>query len=223
MNRQVSRIRSALSALAIGLVTGSALAEERPGGDFDYYLLALSWNAAWCEQVGDHWENGEGAGQCDARHAHGWLLHGLWPQYARGWPENCRSNARNPSRRETAAMADIMGSGSSAWHQWKKHGRCAGLAPGDYFAKARQAYDSIARPELLRRVTDRLSLDPDVIEAAFLKANPGLGPEDIVVTCQRGLIREVRVCLGKDLRPRACGQEQAQSCRAPAAAFPPMR
>ena len=35
---------------------------------------------------------------------------------------------RDPSRRESQQMADIMGSGGLAWHQWQKHGRCSGLS-----------------------------------------------------------------------------------------------
>ena len=79
-------------------------------------------------------------GQCDPDRDLGFTLHGLWPQRdSGGWPEYCETEARDPTRRETAAMADIMGSGGLAWYQWKKHGRCSGLPARGYYALARAA------------------------------------------------------------------------------------
>ncbi len=118
------------------IAAGSAVAEGERAGEFDYYVLSLSWSPTWCALEGDR----RGSPQCDADSDFGWVLHGLWPQYENGWPSYCRTGHRNPSRAETAAMADIMGSGGSAWHQWNKHGRCSGLSPDDYFALAREAY-----------------------------------------------------------------------------------
>ena len=92
-----------------------ALAENDKAGDFDYYVMALSWSPNWCEIEGDS----KNSDQCDARHDHGWILHGLWPQYHRGFPSNCNTPERSPSRSQTNAMADIMGTGGLAWHQWK--------------------------------------------------------------------------------------------------------
>lgn len=192
-------------------------------GDFSHYVLALSWNAAWCQAEGDARDGGRGAAQCDPKHAHGWLLHGLWPQRERGWPADCRTSQRDPSRAMTGAMADIMGSGGSAWHQWKKHGRCSALDPRAYFDLAREAYGSVTRPDVLRRLEDSVRLDPDIIEQAFLEANPGLKPSGVAVTCRDGLIREVRICLSKSLVPRACSPDTARGCRADTATFLPMR
>lgn len=103
------------------LLAGMARAEPGPPGAFDHYVLALSWSAGWCAVEGD----ARGADQCHPRHDHGFLLHGLWPQHAAGgWPEFCQSPHAPPSRAETRAMADIMGSAGLAWHQWRKHGSC---------------------------------------------------------------------------------------------------
>ena len=43
-------------------------------------------------------------------------------------------------------MADIMGGAGLAFYQWKKHGRCSGLSPQDYFATARRAFASVTIP-----------------------------------------------------------------------------
>jgi ribonuclease T2 len=142
-------------------------------GEFDYYVLALSWNAAWCEAEGA----GRGAAQCNPDLDIGFTLHGLWPQHIIGWPEFCKTPKRDPSRSETAAMADIMGSGGLAWYQWKKHGRCTGLDPADYFTHARKAWQAIERPELLRRVRLPARIASSAIEQAFLEVNAGLPPK----------------------------------------------
>ncbi|MEM9044261.1 MAG: ribonuclease T2 [Pseudomonadota bacterium] len=202
---------------AILFAASPALTDEP--GDFSHYVLALSWNAAWCDAEGDD----RGAGQCDAVHDHGWLMHGLWPQRENGWPEYCRKTGRDPSRTETGAMADVMGSGGLAWHQWKKHGRCSGLSYQQYFDLSRAAYESVQRPEILRRVTEPLAIAPKVIEEAFLQVNPGLAADQLAVKCRGGLIREVRICLTKDLVPRACTPAVARECKRSSATFVPMR
>ncbi|MEL7275780.1 MAG: ribonuclease T, partial [Pseudomonadota bacterium] len=102
--------------LLLLLLLAALPARSDSAGEFDYYVLALSWSPSWCAAEGD----ARGADQCDPRHDHGFILHGLWPQYESGYPEYCRSSLRDPSRRQTGAMEDIMGSGGLAWHQWKK-------------------------------------------------------------------------------------------------------
>ena len=191
---------------------------ERPG-DFDYYVMALSWNASWCEREGD----ARGADQCDPKHDYGFTLHGLWPQSEQGWPSYCRSAKRDPSRRQSGEMTDIMGSSGLAWHQWKKHGRCSGLSGQDYYRLSRAAYDSVTRPDILRRLPRDMDLPPKVIEEAFLEANPNLEADGVTVACRGGYIAEVRICLTRDLQPRRCARDVRRDCTATTAAMPMMR
>jgi len=200
------------------LLPRAALAADR-AGDFDYYVLSLSWNAAWCEAEGAD----RGAPQCDPAHDIGFTLHGLWPQHERGWPQYCTTAQRDPSRSETAAMADIMGSSGLAWHQWKKHGRCSGLDPADYFALAREAWGSINLPEVLTRIRVPVRIAPRAIEDAFLEVNPGLRAGGVTVTCQDRRFDEVRICLSKSLVPRACSGSTARDCALADPLFVPMR
>ncbi|HET7410375.1 MAG TPA: ribonuclease T2 [Paracoccaceae bacterium] len=208
--------------LAICLSAGMARAGDRTddvAGDFTHYVLALSWNASWCAREGE----ARDAAPCDPRHHLGFTLHGLWPQGDEGWPEYCLTRHADPSRAETAAMADIMGSGGLAWYQWKKHGRCAGLTAAEYFALARAAFGAVEQPQVLEQLERPVRIDPDVIEEAFLKANPGLAPDQLAVTCKGGLLQEVRVCLTRDLEPRACTAEVERGCRASSIELPPVR
>jgi ribonuclease T2 len=188
------------SPLALGLVLAAPAARAQ---GFDYYVLALSWTPSWCAAEGAR------DGQCDPERDLGFTLHGLWPQYEEGWPEDCASDAADPSRRETAAMADVMGSGSLAWYQWKKHGRCAGLPSREYFALARRLYGALDLPR-----PNAGSATAAGLEAAVLDANPALGSDGVIVTCRGGRIAELRLCLTPDGAPRACAADVlADACR----------
>ena len=196
-----------------------AHAQDDAAGDFDYYVTALTWSPNWCALTGDARRDD----QCDARHAYGFTLHGLWPQYESGYPSDCRSAQRDPSRAETAAMTDIMGSGGLAWYQWKKHGRCTGMTARDYFATARRAYGAVRLPDVFQQMNRRITLPASVVEDAFVDANPALPRDAITVTCDAGMIEEVRVCLTKDLAPRRCGDDVIRDCRLTDAVMEPVR
>jgi ribonuclease T2 len=202
-------MRRMIIALAAMGWAFDAAAEGEKAGDFDYYVMSLSWSSAWCELEGDARDDP----QCDAGRGLTFVLHGLWPQHEDGWPSYCRTMERDPSRSETAAMADIMGGAGLAFYQWKKHGRCSGLSSKAYFQTARAAFDRIRIPELFSQVDEDLTLPAEVIEAAFLEENPGLVRDQITVTCKDGLIQEVRLCLTKELEPRRCGADVIRDCR----------
>jgi ribonuclease T2 len=207
-----------MRSLLFWLLLAVQAAADRPGA-FDYYVLSLSWSPNWCALEGD----ARGSDQCDPRHDHGWTLHGLWPQYHRGWPSYCQSAERAPSRAMTGAMADIMGSGGLAWHQWKKHGTCSGLSAPAYFDLSREAYGRVVRPEVFRKLDRAVRLPATVVEEAFLKANPTVEPDGLTVTCKAGHIQEVRVCLARDLSPVPCGRDVVRDCALQNALFTPVR
>jgi ribonuclease T2 len=204
-----------LSALVLTALP--ALADGERAGDFDYYVLSLSWSPTWCALEGE----AEGSPQCDR--PLGWVLHGLWPQYEEGWPSFCRTAERDPTRRETAAMADIMGTAGLAWYQWKKHGRCAGLPPEDYFGLARDAWERVGLPDVFMRLDRSVRLPASVVEEAFLEANPDWEPDMVTITCREDRIQEARICLTKDLDPRPCGADAVRDCRMRDALLDPVR
>ncbi|MCF1707638.1 ribonuclease T2 [Tabrizicola sp. J26] len=205
--------------LLCAMIGEPALAEGEKAGNFDYYVLSLGWSPNWCALEGDE----RGDDQCDTRHDYGFTLHGLWPQYESGWPSYCRTTARDPSKAETAAMADITGSGGLAWYEWKKHGRCSGLSSAAYFNLARRAYGSIRMPEVFTGLSKEVKLPASVVEDAFIEANPDLPRDAITVTCQQGMIQEVRICLTTDLEPRRCGMDTIRDCRLKDAVMEPVR
>lgn len=211
-------LRSCLLIFALLAPLGAQARSDR-AGVFDYYVMALSWSPNWCELTGD----ARRSPQCDAGAGHGWILHGLWPQYARGYPSYCKTGQRAPSRAQTGDMADIMGTGGLAWHQWKKHGVCSGLSAEDYFALSREAYARVTRPEVFRKLDREIALPAAVVEEAFIKANPKITAEGLTITCKRGHIQEVRVCLSRDLEFMTCGEDLRRDCSLDDALFTPLR
>jgi ribonuclease T2 len=198
-----------LTAPMAVLTAPMARAEGEQAGAFDYYVLSLGWSATWCSLTGD----ARNDPQCDDGRGFTFTLHGLWPQFEDGWPSYCRTPQRDPSRSQTAAMADIMGGAGLAFYQWKKHGRCSGLAAADYFALSRKAYLAVSIPDVLSGLARDVELPASVVEDAFLEANPRLSPDMITITCEAGMIDEVRLCLAPDLTPRRCGTDVIRDCQ----------
>ena len=120
-------------------------------------------------------------------------------------------------------MADIMGTGGLAWHQWKKHGVCTELSAAAYYKLSREAYASVVRPPVFRKLTKDVKLPALVVEDAWLKANPALEKDGITITCKQGRIQEARICLSRDLKPVPCGQDVVRDCRMKDAVFTPVR
>lgn len=205
--------------VALACLLATPLGAQDRAGDFDYYVVSLSWSANWCALEGD----ARNSPQCDASADFGWILHGLWPQYERGYPANCATNERPPSRSDTAAMADIMGTSGLAWHQWRKHGVCSGLSSDDYYALSRAAYNRITRPEVFRTLTREVTLPASLIEEAFLRDNADLEADQITITCKSNYIQEARICMTRDLEFRDCGSDVIRDCSMSDAQFDPMR
>lgn len=204
--------------LLLGLAGGAQAKGER-AGVFDYYVMALSWSPNWCALEGA----AVASPQCNIGQGHGWVLHGLWPQYHQGWPSFCPTTEPHPPRSLTRTMADIMGTSGLAWYQWKKHGVCSGLPARAYYELSRKAYDSVVRPAVFRKLDKAVTLPASVVEDAFLKANPALSREMITITCRKGHIQEARICLGKDLAPVPCGRDVVRDCALRDAVFEPIR
>jgi ribonuclease T2 len=207
-------------ALILTLLTAMpAMADGERAGKFDYYVMALSWTPNWCALEGDR----KRSDQCDDDTGFGFTLHGVWPQFNVGWPSYCTGAKRAPSRRQTNAMTDIMGSGGLAWHQWKKHGTCSGLTSEAYFQLSRDAYNNVKRPEVFRKMEKTYRIPSKLVKNAFLETNPKLQLENIQVTCKNDAIQEVRICLNKELEYTRCTFPIRSSCGIKPNSMAPMR
>jgi ribonuclease T2 len=217
--KTVLLILLAISTLAAGATARHRKSFDGEPGTFDYYLLSLSWSPAFC--LSD-----PGAAECNGPRRFGFIVHGLWPQYDKGWPENCNVHRQVPDN-VVSSISDIMPARGLVYHEWSAHGTCSGLDPEDFFALLRRAYAGIAVPASLSRVAHEIEQSPSAIAAEFLHANPKLSAQSIVVTCTRQdapRLREVHICLDRDLNPRACSADAARgACRAATLIIPPIR
>ncbi len=215
----------ALPAVVFLSVAGGVSARHRDHagtgepGDFAYYLLSLSWSPAYCL-------SSPGAAECNGPRRYGFIVHGLWPQYEQGWPEHCDVHLRVPDE-VVQGIADLMPARGLVYHEWSAHGTCSGLEPAAFFALVRRAYTSVAIPREFSNPTQAIEQSPATIAGAFLQVNPRLPAQSVVVTCTgQGVprLREVHVCLDRDLAPRACSADALRGgCRAPQLIIPPIR
>jgi ribonuclease T2 len=197
-----------------------AASQERPaGGDFDFYVLALSWSPSYCEAEGEDANHQ----QCAMGRPYAFVVHGLWPQFERGYPSDCRTGERDVDRETMRGLYDLMPSSGLIRHQWRKHGSCSGLSQEDYFRLLRRARETVVVPPGFRRLDAYRTLSPGEVERAFLDANPGMAPEGVAPTCDRRYLREIRICLSKDLEFRACPEVERRSCSLERVVMPPVR
>lgn len=267
------RIRPAAFAAALGLAllgAGAAAAQDsrqNKPGEFDFYVLALSWSPSFCEASAERSaqraarrnsarssaasaEPGSEPSaepatepsapqaaaapsdpsaarrrpdpQCGAR-PFSFVVHGLWPQYQRGFPEYCETPAPRLNRDLVSSMLDLMPSPRLVFRQWDRHGVCSGLSATAYFEAVRKARAAVKIPAEYIDLTSALSVTPAEVEEAFVKANPGLSADGVAVSCDRSRLREVRICLTKEFRFQDCPEVNRRACRRERLTMPPMR
>jgi ribonuclease T2 len=196
-------------------------------GVFDYYVLSMSWSPSYCASLPREGYDP----QCSPRGGkrYSFVLHGLWPQFTKGWPQDCPSADRGFVPRPVAdRMLDIMPSSKLVFHEYRKHGVCSGLGVDGYFNLARKLYEGVKVPAKLQDVTDaRTFLSPDEVIKEFVAVNPKLKPDMIAVDCggPGNRLKEVRICFDKLGNYQACGRNENQKKMCPAARMyiPPVR
>jgi ribonuclease T2 len=211
-----------LGSLIALLLLGPAAAQygrQHTPGRFDFYLLALSWSPSFCEQAGDR---PNARLQCGAR-PFSFVVHGLWPQYEKGFPESCQIPAPFVDNGTVNRMLDLMPARGLVIHEWKKHGVCAGGSPEAYFDTVRKARDAVKIPPEYQGPARALSVTPDQVEEAFVKANPGMSRAGIAVTCNSTHLSEVRICMTRELKFRECREVDRRACHRPQVVMPPVR
>jgi ribonuclease T2 len=204
-------------AFILGATSGTALAQRRgEPGQFDYYLLSLSWAPTFCATT----HGGGHAEECG--HPVSFVVHGLWPQFDNGsYPENCQQPPPRLSRQIVDGMLDLIPGAKLVYHEWDTHGTCSGLDQQDYFDLVRKARAAVTIPPPFDSPSQALTLAPDDIVSAFVGANPGLSPDGIALACGGARLSEVHVCLTRELAFRSCGPSPDAACRADSVVIPP--
>lgn len=181
-----------------------ARAEGTPGV-FDFYVLSLSWSPSYCLSKPQDV-------QCQGK-GYGFVLHGLWPQYANNrWPQFCEPFTPLNAAERAKGMT-LFPSPALMAHEWKKHGTCSGLGAQGYLDASDRALAAVAIPAPLEPSANAQRLGAGQIKALFRERNPAMPEDGVAVYCARGQLSEVRVCLGKDLQPTSCGAALKGQCK----------
>jgi ribonuclease T2 len=219
-------IATGLCVATAMMATGPVRAQDRrqnAPGEFDFYVLSLSWSPSFCEGAEERGGGGRSqATQCGGR-PFSFVVHGLWPQYERGYPEYCVRPSPRLGRNIMASMLDLMPAPGLIYNEWDKHGTCSGLGERAYFENIRKARAAVKIPDDYLQLSEIKTVAPSDVEEAFIKANPGMKASGIAVTCNRKRLSEVRICMTKDLQFRDCAEVDKQACTLDQVTMPPVR
>ena len=184
-------------------------------GQFDYYLLSLTWSPQFCAE-----HPGTASAQCDTGRRLGFVAHGLWPETeSGGFPLSCRPTARVPAPLVGRLLA-ILPSEALIQHEWAAHGTCSGLPMDDYFDSLARAFRKVQIPTALAMPRQPLSLQR--LKQMFAEANPGLTDRMMTVICTAaGEVSEIRLCLDRSLAFRICGSHVEDRCGTDEPSFRP--
>ncbi len=225
----VSQWRSSLSAAPAAPVAVAARPPAGEGGvagQFDSFVFSLEWTPAFCEGKPGLPECSSGAsGRFDAKNL---ALHGLWPNVdadsshsygycgvaasvreldrAATW---CRMPAPGVSGGVMSRLSPLMPGTASCLqnHEWYKHGSCSGLSPDEYFTRASDLVEFVARTNFGRFLTAHAgeTVTADDALAAFEKDFGAGSRGKVALLCTKAgsvsLLLDVRMNLGKTPRP----------------------
>ncbi|MGH6790499.1 MAG: ribonuclease T2 family protein [Pseudolabrys sp.] len=191
-------------------------------GQFDFYVLALSWSPSFCASERERASGRTPDQQCGSR-PYAFVVHGLWPQYEKGYPSYCQVPAPRLDRSTVSSALELMPSPHLVFHEWDRHGTCSGMNARDYFDAVRKARAAVKIPDEFVALTAARTVTPDAVEDAFVKANPGLSRAGFAVSCDNTRLREIRVCLGKDFGFRDCAEVARLTCKRDSIVMPPVR
>lgn len=209
-------------ALTIPGVLAQDQRQNEPG-KFDFYVLTLSWSPSFCEVSAERSRTGTPQREQCGDRPFSFVVHGLWPQYEKGFPEYCQQPAPRLDRAIISSMIDLMPSPRLIFREWDKHGTCSGLTARAYFDQVRRARAVVKIPDNYLELREPLMVTPDDVEEAFVKANPGLTRASIAVTCDSRRLNEVRICLTRDLKFQECAEIDRRACRRDKVVMPPVR
>jgi len=197
----------ALCVLPLGFRGAYATPREITGAGFRYYVLSLYWLPTLCRES-------PGADECSGTTPTGFIVHGLWPVLDSNSPTNC-GGADEISDALVRSLKDLFPTRRLVEREWQIHGTCSGQSPQRFFALLRQAYESVFVPQLLSSAASTTQTFHQV-RGAFVHLDHNLISQAVVVTCSDppALLREVRICLSKDLATTYCsGETLAAACR----------
>jgi ribonuclease T2 len=214
-------VLAAVLLFSAGAAQAQDRRQNRPG-QFDFYVLSLSWSPSFCEAAEERSPGRAPQQQCGSR-PFSFVVHGLWPQYDRGFPEFCQVPAPRLNRQIMTSMLDLMPAPRLIFNEWDKHGTCSGLGARGYFDAIRKARAAVKIPDEYLDPTKPRQVVPSQVVDAFVKANPGMTRASISISCDTKRLNEVRVCLSRELGFRDCPEVANRACRRDKLVMPAIR
>lgn len=178
---------------------------------FDYYTFAITLTPAFCDT------NPQRRDSLQCRDRLPFSVHGLWPERRQGRaPENCGGGALSLSPGLERNLRGTMPDTGLRQHEWKKHGRCSGLAPEAYFSVIDREFLELKWPDLLKPRGRDAVVQRDLVVREIRRLNPGFPERGVVLRCERDgrppLLSEIRLCLSPDGRPSDCAANFRPNC-----------
>lgn len=184
---------------------------EAASTDKQAYLLAISWQPAFCET---HREKIECIQQTEERYdAHHLTLHGLWPQPRNNVYCNVNSEHKNLDQQGNWASLPVLELNESTRaqlskvmpgvashlqrHEWIKHGSCYSETPETYYqhslALLEQINQSPVRQFLQAHIGQRVTAD--AIRTLFNQTFGEQAGNKVDIRCRQGMITELWIHL----------------------------
>ena len=169
------------------------------------YTLALSWSPEFCRTREDRPRN---ARQCSGTAgSFGLIVHGLWPEGRASYPQWCEVR-RQPSQAELRRSLCMTPDAALLAHEWAKHGSCMTRDPDVYLRVSRLLWRSLRLPDY-DALSRRQGLTAGDVRRAFADANAAFEPDMVgLVLNERGWLREMRLCYGRDFMPARCDRRR---------------
>jgi len=183
-------------------------------GDFDYFIMALSWSPDFCAST-----NNLDPQQCSIGMKRAFVLHGLWPTHYQGYPSFCGTESMSDELIDE--FPGLFPNDFLYGHEWEKHGTCTGLDPEGYFLFSQHLKEAVIIPAAFESPEEPFRIDADGLQEAFVQINPTFSKNSFVPFCSGSgrFMSEVFVCLSKDGRPTECSPEllgnSSKSCGQP--------
>lgn len=204
MNLSIKNLVVASSLLITTVaITDNAIAQT-PGtpGKFDFYVLTLSWSPDHCARNGKR-----DVQQCGSGKKYGFVLHGLWPQYKKGYPVNCSTEKLPPLVKQK--FRGLFPNERLFDHEWKKHGTCTGQKPIEYLTLSRKLKYSLNIPSAYKSPEKPFRTTIKDFKTSFVSANKNFTVNGIAPFCSDSgrFFKEVLFCYSKDGKAGICSEE----------------
>jgi ribonuclease T2 len=222
--RRLAFPSAAAIAVFAALLILPALARDNRPGQFDYFVLTLSWSPTFCAGP----DGDRDPSQCTPGRRFAFVVHGLWPQNSDGtWPEFCDAPETWVPQQVIDGMMRVMPSKRLIIHQWRKHGSCSGLTIENYFLATRLLFEKLKIPARFLSPQAPIETTPQQLVLDFVKTNRDLTADMISVQCgnarDRARLSELRICIDRHGNFGQCGAAARRQCRAQTLVMPPVR